>query len=77
MRKKLTRKRHYFSMESAMTAILQDASGKMHHGILFDRPVWVFRAEKRSAQASAHPLSQAQGGLFCVFTMFVCLLLEF
>ena len=24
-----------------------------------------FRAEKRSAQASAHPLSQAQGGLFC------------
>ena len=26
-----------------------------------------FRAEKRSAQASAHPLSQAQGGLFlCV-----------
>ena len=32
---------------------------------------WVgptFRAEKRSAQASAHPLSQAQGGLFCVLT---------
>ena len=27
-----------------------------------------FRAEKRSAQASAHPLSQAQGGLFCVLT---------
>ena len=26
-----------------------------------------FRAEKRSARASAHPLSQAQGGLFCVF----------
>ena len=26
---------------------------------------YVFRAEKRSAQASAHPLSQAQGGL-CV-----------
>ena len=24
-----------------------------------------FRAEKRSAQVSAHPLSQAQGGLFC------------
>ena len=37
---------------------------------------WTFRAEKRSA----HPLSQAQGGLFCVFTIFtvfVCLLLEF
>ena len=37
-----------------------------------------FRVEKRSAQASAHPLSQAQGGLFCVFTvvslfdMFAC-----
>ena len=27
-----------------------------------------FRAEKRPAQASAHPLSQAQGGLFCVLT---------
>ena len=26
----------------------------------------MFRAEKRSAQASAHPLSQAQGGLFSV-----------
>ena len=24
-------------MKSAMTAILRDASGKMHHGILFDR----------------------------------------
>ena len=35
----------------------------------------IFRAEKRSAQASAHPLSQAQGGLFlCVD--WVCLLLE-
>ena len=33
----------------------------------------IFRAEKRSAQAFAHPLSQAQGGLVdCV-----CLLLEF
>ena len=26
--------------------------------------------EKRSAQASARPLSQAQGRLFCVLTMF-------
>ena len=36
-------------------------------------PQWLgcaFRAEKRSAQASAHPLSQAQGGLFCVLTVF-------
>ena len=31
-----------------------------------------FRAEKRSEQASAHPLLQAQGGLFCVLTVFVC-----
>ena len=37
MRKKPTRKRPYFMMESAMTAILRDASGKMHHGILFAR----------------------------------------
>ena len=37
MRKKATRKRPYFTMESAMTAILRDASGKMHHGILFAR----------------------------------------
>ena len=28
MRKKPTRKRPYFKMESAMTAILRDASGK-------------------------------------------------
>ena len=34
MRKKATRKRPYFTMESAMTAILRDASEKMHHGIL-------------------------------------------
>ena len=37
MRKTATRKRPYFTMESAMTAILRDASGKMHHGILFAR----------------------------------------
>ena len=42
----------------------------------------MFRAEKRSAQASAHPLSQAQGGLFCLLTavdcvrQFVCLSLR-
>ena len=36
MRKKPTRKRAYFKMESAMTVILRDASEKMHHGILFD-----------------------------------------
>ena len=38
IRKMPTRKRPYFTMETAMTAIiLRDASGKMHHGILFDR----------------------------------------
>ena len=40
MRKKPTRKRPNFKMESAMTAILRDASGKMHHGILFDRRLY-------------------------------------
>ena len=37
MRKKPTTKPPYFTMESAMTAILRDTSEKMHHGILFDR----------------------------------------
>ena len=37
MRKKSGRKRPYFTVKSAMTAILRDASGKMHRGILFDR----------------------------------------
>ena len=35
--------------------------------------MWKFRAKKRSAQASVHPLSQAQGELFCVLTVFDCL----
>ena len=38
MRKKATRKRPYFTMESAMTGILRDVSGKMHPGILFSWP---------------------------------------
>ena len=37
MRKKPTRKRPYFTMKSAMSAILRNTSGRMHHGILFDR----------------------------------------
>ena len=37
--KKKTTKQPYFTMESAMTAILRDASGKMYHGILFDHPL--------------------------------------
>ena len=47
MRKKLTRKRPYFTMESAMTAILRDASGKMHHGILFDRRLFTNRVVQK------------------------------
>ena len=39
MRRKATRKRPYFTMVSAMTAILRNASGKMHHGILFAPPL--------------------------------------
>ena len=33
--------------------------------------VLVFRAGKRSAQASAHPLSQLQGRLFCLLNEFL------
>ena len=47
----------------------------LHRGILdwiVFTSLQMFRAEKRSAQASAHLLSQAQGGLFCVLTVFVC-----
>ena len=39
---------------------------------------WLHRIlgrEKRSAQTSAHPLSQAQSGLFCV-SLFVCVVLR-
>ena len=53
MGKKPTRKRPYFTMKYAMTAILRDASGKMHHGILFDRRLdseasWVIKFGKLS-----------------------------
>ena len=48
MRKKPTRKRPYFKMESAMTAMLRDASGKMHHGILFDPPLACAEASQNS-----------------------------
>ena len=36
---------------------------------MFESQLVLFRAEKRSAQASAHPLSQSQGGLFCMLTV--------
>ena len=42
------------------------------NSIVFHLSFLTFRAEKRFAQASAHPLSQAQGGLFCVLIVFVC-----
>ena len=38
-------------------------------------PDRVFRAEKRSAEASAHPLSQAQGGLFLCVSCVDCVCL--
>jgi len=41
MRKKPTTKRPYFTMEFAMTVILRDVSGKMHHGILFDHRLFL------------------------------------
>ena len=47
-KKKPARKRPYFTMKSAMTAILRDASGKMHHEILFDRSL-VFITTVRKA----------------------------
>ena len=52
MRRKPTRKRPYFTMESAMTAILRDASGKMHHGILFDPPLGRERGYNYKGSAS-------------------------
>ena len=56
MRKKPTRKRPYFKMESAMTAILRDASGKMHHGILFDPPLDLHIHEDKSQTRFLHKL---------------------
>ena len=56
--------------------VLVNKSGRVQVTTLSCITPWAvitFRAEKRSAQASAHPLSQAQGGLFlCVD--WVCLL---
>ena len=51
MRKKPTRKRPYFKMESAMTVILRDASGKMHHGILFDPPLGLSYADQQDGES--------------------------
>ena len=50
MRKKPARKRPYFTMKSAMTAILRDASGKMHHGILFDRRLVFTRTVRKALE---------------------------
>ena len=60
---------------AALNAAAPDehSTGTRNTGLqLLSKPVSQFRAEKRSAQASAHPLPQAQGGLFCVLTVFVC-----
>ena len=58
MRKKPTRKRPYFKMESAMTAMLRDASGKMHHGILFDPPLTSNRAVENLPQKKLYIKSE-------------------
>ena len=57
---------------SLFVRLLAPSSSHLVFLFLLCTPVHPFRAEKRSAQASAHPLSQAQGGLFCVLTVFVC-----
>ena len=49
MRRKTESKRLYFTMESSMTAILRDASGKMHHGILFVSFLYYNATEKKNA----------------------------
>ena len=51
MRKKATRKRPYFTMESAMTAILRNASGKMHHGILFAPPLPFAKVDEKGRKS--------------------------
>ena len=42
-------------MESAMTAILRDATGKMHHGILFDPPLGGGQAQKDGGATGIMP----------------------
>ena len=54
MRKTPTRKRPYFKKESAMTAILRDASGKMNHGILFDPPLSLCRGFRFISKDTLH-----------------------
>ena len=83
--KKPTRKRSYFTMEFAMTAILRDVSGKMHHGILFDRRL--AKEQKRdeygaSFQSSPKINRMLITRLICIQSMkryntrSVCLLIE-
>ena len=57
------------SLVSRLVGAIQVSGGGLEPSARWHR----FRAEKRSAQASAHPLSQAQSGLFCMLTVqFVC-----
>ena len=58
MRKKATRKQPYFTMESAMTAILCNASGKTHHRILFAPPLRWGRMFKQSPRSCVQGFQQ-------------------
>ena len=64
MRKKATRVRPYFTMESVMTAILRGASGKMHHGILFARRLAIFKRIPAILEYGVHIL------LLCLWLLF-------
>ena len=57
---------------TTITNSLVEKPGDHELAGIIDKQDQSFRAEKRSAQASAHLLSQAQGGLFYVLTVFVC-----
>ena len=61
MRKKPTRKRPYFTMETALTAILRDASVKMHHGILFDRRLENGKKKKKTLPCSTASFAVLHG----------------
>ena len=51
-----------------MTAILRDASGKMHHGILFDRRLGGFKGMSPGSTALSPP--QATAGLASLAAIF-------
>ena len=51
-----------------MTAILRDASGKMHHGILFDRRLGGIKGMSPGSTAISPP--QASAGLASLASIF-------